>query len=236
MDVENKRSMNEYENWIQHFNMLKTYIDVHNKLPVDSDSDEDLVKLSSWTKHQVYNFKNKIYSMANPKIVDVWKKFTNDETYALFFISNRDLWMKHFDEFKQFIDENGKRPSSTSMGFEKQLSTWSAEQINMYPKKKKSMSDEQIRTTWHEFVNSDEYSDYFLSKDEIWNRQFDDVKKYITEHKSRPSNKSSEERVKKLGQWLAHQLCSFKKEKMAESRTKSFREFMENPTFNCYFK
>jgi hypothetical protein len=230
----NKRTENEYKNWVQKFDELKNYIDSNNKIPVGSDRDDKVVQISTWTNRQVYNYKNKIQSMTNPEIHKMWEQFINDDKYHDYFISNHDLWMKHFEEFKLFIDKHGKRPSSKSTGDEKKLSGWSAEQLTMFPKQKKAMADESIRKIWSDFVKSDEYSEYFLSKDAIWEKNFECVKVYITEHKKRPSNKSADANTKHMGTWLCQQICSFKKQKMESTRSERFKEFMENEQFNRY--
>ncbi len=65
------------------------------------------------------------------------------EEYKEYFKSYDEIWYEKFDELKEFIDENKKRPyEKLKNNEEKQLGKWVSTQTQNYKNKKESMKDE----------------------------------------------------------------------------------------------
>ena len=110
-------------------------------------------------------------------------------------------WNKNLEKVKTYIEENNKRPSSTSKNTEiKQMGTWIQHQLNNYDKKQQIMSNKEFRKKWKEFVG--EYDKYFKSNDDIWDQNLEKVKTYIGENNERPSNHSKNTETKQMGNWI----------------------------------
>jgi hypothetical protein len=62
------------------------------------------------------------------------------------------------------------------------------------------MADETIRKKWEEFINDDKYKEYFLSNEDTWNNNLQQVKEFIDKKKYRPKEKSKNKDEKYLGQ------------------------------------
>ena len=85
---------------------------------------------------------------------DLWTEFL--EEYKEYF----NIWNKHFENLKHFIDENKKRPLDRSKNEEeKQLSKWLSHQKKNYKNKNNSMNDKERYNIWTEFL--EQYKQYF---------------------------------------------------------------------------
>src|SRR3989304_2838749 len=105
--------------------------------------------------------------MSNDTIRKQWEKFTTDDKYKDYFMSNEDSWIKTLNEVKYFIDKNSKRPTQHSKNKEeKTMGTWISHQIKNYKKQKEIMSNEKIRKQWEEFTNDNKYKKYFMSNED----------------------------------------------------------------------
>src|SRR3989304_851527 len=99
--------------------------------------------------------------MSNDTIRKQWEKFTTDDKYKDYFMSNEDSWIKTLNEVKYFIDKNSKRPTQHSKNTEeKTMGNWIQHQIVNYKKQKEIMSNDTIRKQWEKFTTDDKYKDY----------------------------------------------------------------------------
>ena len=78
-----------------------------------------------------------------------------------------------------------------------------------YNNKKYIMKDDKIYEKWGKFIKK--YRRYFKSNEEIWEKNLNDVKKYIDENKKKPSGASEYDKVKKMGLWISHQQKNYNK-------------------------
>jgi polyhydroxyalkanoate synthesis regulator protein len=110
----------------------------------------------------------------------------------------------------KYIIDNEKRPPQHSKDEEiKKLGMWISTQQKNYAKNENIMKDEKIRKIWEEFITK--HSKLFQSNDEMWIESLKAVDKYITDNGKRPSNKSKDEDIKKLGSWIGNQQKNYAK-------------------------
>src|SRR3989304_5983048 len=140
--------------------------------------------------------------MSNDTIRKHWKKFTTDDKYKDYFMSNEDSWMIILNEVKNFIDKNSKRPSQDSKNKkEKIIGKWICTQIKNYKKQTQIMSDDKIRKQWEEFTNDNKYKDYFMSNEDSWIIKLNEVKKFIDKNSKKPTQWSKNNEEKIIGVW-----------------------------------
>ena len=148
-----------------------------------------------------------------------------------------DIWINKLEWVKKYIDENKKKPSKHDKNKEVKIhGYWISHQVVNYKKKNKSMSDENIRKLWEDFINDDKYKKYFLSNEEVWKLNLEWVKKYIDENRKRPSNNNED--VKIYGAWIRTQLKNYQKKKnimIASNIRKLWEDFINDDKYKIYF-
>jgi hypothetical protein len=72
-----------------------------------------------------------------------------------------------------------------------------------------------------------DYEEYFISNEELWNNNLNLVKNYVDENKMKPSEYSKNNEIKKLGSWLSNQNQNYKNNKYI-MKDKNIREIYEN--------
>ena len=101
------------------------------------------------------------------------------------------------------------------------------------------MSNDSIRKLWEDFINDDNYKEYFISNEEEWKLNLEWVKKYINENKKRPSTSDKNKNIKTYGTWITSQLQRYpkKKEIMSnETIRKLWEDFINDDKYKEYFK
>jgi ribosomal RNA-processing protein 8 len=78
---------------------------------------------------------------------NLWTNFL--EEYKEYFKSNYEIWYEKFDELKNFMNKNKKRPTKNN---NKSLNQWLNLQIKNYKKKIQGMKDENRYNLWSEFT------------------------------------------------------------------------------------
>lgn len=83
-------------------------------------------------------------------------------------INNEYYWYEKIKEVKKYIDNNNKKPSNYDKDKEiKSLSKWISHQITKYNKKEEIMKNNKIYSIWSDFINSDKYKKYFITKKKV---------------------------------------------------------------------
>ena len=190
---------------------------------------DKMLNILSGIKEYDVLFKNKISiletNFMNKKETD--NKVIEDkkliEKYVLDIKEFRQYtWYERLEMTKQYIDDNGKRPSQTDKNKEiKQLSSWINTQKQNYKKKEYNMKNEDIYYKWSQFINEYEYKykykykykEYLLSKEKIWFDTFNKVKKYIDNNKKKPSLTDKDKEIKQLSSWICYQQTNYKNKK-----------------------
>jgi hypothetical protein len=76
------------------------------------------------------------------------------------------------------------------------------------------------------------------NSEEIWQKNLEDVKKYIDENKKRPSSEDKNNNIKYLGNWLLHQQKKYINEKQIMTKDnirKIWKEFINDDKYKQYF-
>ena len=203
-----KYFLSDEQQWINSLQELKEYIDTNNKLPPRhrKGQNENDYKLGRWFGHQKDNYSSKKYNMKNPNIVKRWKDFI--DKYKKYFISKEEIWENKLKKLKEYIDTNKKRPTSTSKDKDiKNLCSWINTQQETYNGRKKEgntiMKNPNIRKLWKDFT--DEYEKYFITDEDKWYINLQNLKEYIDENKKCPSIGNI------LRNWSVNQFQNYKK-------------------------
>ena len=142
------------------------------------------------------------------------------EEYKEYISQFTDVWQNNFNELKDFIYINKKLPlQSTSIG------KWLSHQQRNYKTKTRSMSNNEIYNTWKDFL--EKHSEYFPTKDNIWNNKLLMLQEFIDKNKKRPSSNSKCENEKELANFIFVQLKSINDNKMADDRLILWNKFLK---------
>ena len=221
------------DKWEVNFQQSKDYIDENKKRPSQGSKDSVEKFLSEWINHQNQNYKNKSKSMKSQERYDIWTQFLGE--YKEYLLSDEEKWNIDFQQSTNYIDENKKRPScSSKVGDVKFLGNWLSQQNRNYKNKSKSMKIPERYAIWTRFL--EEYGDYFISDEEKWNIDFQQLKNYIDKNEKRPSSKSKDKNIYLLGRWLQHQNQNYKNKKNSmktQERCDTWAQFLEK--YKKYF-
>jgi len=198
------------EKWNKNFEKLKDFINNHNRTPSSIGKETHEKVLGKWLSHQLENYKNKVGSMKNREIRIKWEELINDSNYKDYFKCNLDKWFDTLKSVKIFMDENKKRPpSSSNVKHEQYLGSWIGTQIKNYNDKQEIMSNQEIYEQWKQFINDTKYEEYFKSNKEIWHEKFDKLKSFIDENDKMPTNNSKNLPEKELFTWLHNAITNY---------------------------
>ena len=228
------------ENWNNTLNKVIQYINLNNKRPSQTDKDTYIRSLGYWTSDQIHNYNNKKCIMSNEEIYKLWTEFINDDKYNIYFISNEELWNLTFNDVKNYIDSNNKKPSDSDKNKEiKILGNWINRQQSIYKTKERIMSNEEIYSIWTNFINDDKYIEYFLSNDKLWNLTFNNVKQYINIHNKKPSKHDKDKKIKSLSAWICTQQRNYKNKECIMTNEEIYQlwtNFINDEKYKKYFK
>ncbi len=227
------------DNWKLKLNEVKTYININNKIPSQSDKNKDIKSLSSWVSTQHQNYKTNTGIMSNDEIYTLWTEFINNDKYRKYFMSNEDNWKFQLDEVKNYIDTNNRTPSKhdKNVCIAKE-GIWISTQHQNYKTKKQIMSNEEIYSIWTDFINSDKYKRYFISNEDNWKLILDEVKKYIDTNNNIPSVYDKNTHIKYIGAWIKTQHINYKEQEKIMSNKEIYSlwtEFINSDKYKEYF-
>ena len=206
------------QQWLDKLEHVKIYIDTHEKRPSAADKDKKIKTLGSWIGNQQKNYHEDLkqckHSMKNEVIKDAWHQFITNDNYSQYFLSNEQQWLQSLEQVKTYIDENKKRPTNSNKYKKiKSLAQWIQDQQGSYhddlEQCKRAMKNEVIRNTWLQFITSDKYSHYFLSSEQQWMQNLEQVKTYMDTHNKRPSSEDKDKKIKTLGSWIGNQQTNY---------------------------
>ena len=189
--------------WFQMFERTKTFMNSNKKRPSSTNPDEK--QLGDWLSGQQSNYKNKRDGMKDETRYTLWTQFL--ENYKEYFVSIDKLWLNNCNSCKLFIQINKKIPYQTAKNVdEKYLGRWISTQQKDYKNKVHGMKDETRYNLWTQFL--EEYKEYFVSWDEQFYKNLQELKLFISINKKKPSAKKETE--KQLGNWLSMQQHTYK--------------------------
>ena len=214
------------EIWNNNLEKVTQYIEQNKKIPSQVDKDNNVSVLGRWLNQQNIHFNNKTDGMKNEERRKIYETFKN--TYKDYFISNEELWIGMLDVLKKFINEHNRRPTDKSSNCdEKKIGKWLSHQILQYRTNDRIMKNENIKIMWQKFI--EEYDEYFVSNDKIWNDNLTKVKEYINKNNKKPSVADNDKEIKFLGNWISMQQKNYAKtEKIMkdENIRKEWEEFV----------
>jgi uncharacterized protein YeaO (DUF488 family) len=202
MDKYKEYFLSNEEIWLSNLNKVIEYIKVNKKRPPENDknTDIDILALARWTGSQIRNFANKEQIMKQDNIYNTWKEFM--DKYKEYFLSNEEIWLNYLNKVIEYIKVNKNIPSTNDKDTTiKSLGLWVSRQHEMFDKKKYIMKNNVIYDSWKEFINK--YKEYFISNEDIWLNNLNQVIEYIDSNKIRPSQS--------LGVWITQQNIKYKK-------------------------
>jgi superfamily II DNA or RNA helicase len=127
-----------------------------------------------------------------------------------------DALIYKVNKVKEFIDENNRRPNSYSKNEnEKRIAKWISHRITDYNTNKGLMKNSDARKIWEEeLIHNEKYREYFMNKDDKWQKILDEVRTDIIETGERPSRTG---KYGYRGRWLDTQLTEYKKKNPAKA-------------------
>jgi hypothetical protein len=205
--------MTRDEIWDNKLKEVDDFIVLHNRLPTGTTNKS----LSVWWLEQVSQAKTN--KMPENRI-DKWKAFIEKHNNILY--AEHDLWNANLQKSINFIEENHKRPSSASKhNEEKIIGQWIVNQLQA------KTLDIDKQTLWNQFL--DNYCEYFLLDDEMWNKNMEDTKIYYDSFNKLPSHTSKCDIERKLGIWVQTQKKNLKLDKFVNADRKTvWTTFMRN--------
>jgi superfamily II DNA or RNA helicase len=211
----------KHEIWFDKFENLKIFINNTNKKPLICSKNNEEKIIGQWFSQQQTNYYSKFKSMKHEERYKLWTQFLED--YKQYLLTNDEKWSQTFEELKIFINENKRKPIQKSKNVEEaQFGVWISQQQINYNKCQHCMKDKIRRSLWEQFL--EEYKEYFVSNDEIWLQNFDELKTFMNEELKRPIQKS------KLGLWLSNQTQNYKNKTDGmknETRYNLWTQFLE---------
>jgi superfamily II DNA or RNA helicase len=208
--------MTPNKNWKQNLIKVKNYIDTNGKPPSGTDKDATIKFLGSWIVHQKTNYDKDITKCKQDMKLEerhtLWTEFI--QKYKEYMcIDLNENWKQKLIKVKNYIDTNGKPPSSTDKDATiKFLGSWICSQKSKYDiditQCKYGMKLEEIYTLWTEFM--EEYKEYMcIDLNEIWKQNLIKVKNYIDTNGKRPSSTDKDVTIKILGTWICNQKSKY---------------------------
>jgi len=137
--------------------------------------------------------------MSDDKMRKKWDLFVGRNIKYL--RSEETIKNDKIEKCKEYINKHNKIPSAHDKEPEiKSLGIWISKVRNNETLLNKS--------EYKEFF--DEYSDYFLTPEEKWNKNFELLKEYVNEHEKFPSGANKDDSIRYLGKWAGTQKRIFK--------------------------
>jgi hypothetical protein len=214
----------------QYLDDVRCFISDNNKRPNKHSADEKEAKLGGWLGHTIKNYKTNRQNMADAEYRKLWSDFITDPKFSSYFPSDSvEAWFTKFEELKKDIKDNHKPPSGKSKDPKtKSRGTWYLTQKRDYNREDilsegESMKNPVIRKAWKEFIEDPTYSQYLTTKvdadEQDWNRNCQNLAKYVDEHHKLPSAAQGQlPEIKSLGNWSSKQRDSYRDGELSSQR------------------
>lgn len=173
--------------------------------------------------------------MKSNLIYTTWNKFIEDNIEH--FTTGIDYWNQRLNDVIMYIDNNNKPPTQSSKeDYTRKLGKWLSTPTQKQCSKKriKMFKSNQIVEKWDEFV--EKYSEHLLTNEEMWEINFNALKKFIIENKQKPSISNDNE---VLARWTRKQRKKFETRMdimKSDEIYEKWNEFILDEAFCEYFK
>ena len=142
---------------------------------------------------------------------------------------NELIWNYNLKKVILYITKYKDIPSIYNSNYNiKRLAKWINNQKIYY---NKNMTNENIRYKWEKFYNK-----YILCNEDVWNNIFKKVKTYIKKYKCKPSYKSTDNDIKKLGIWFNNQQKNYKNNNITCFLCSDLQNIMNNDNIKTKWK
>lgn len=189
---------NREDIWMNKYNFLCDYVQKNGDLPLLSKYDEFLRSMRKWAYEQFKSFDSKTGIMELPHIYNIWKIFM--EKYPNCYKNNIEKWLIKCNKFIKYLDEHNCPPSRSGS---ESLKNWMEKNNLNFKQKQYLMKDENIRNIWSDIKLK--YCHLFVSLLDKWDKNFDFAINYLKNNNKRPTEKSTNEEIKKCAKWLSDQ-------------------------------
>jgi hypothetical protein len=192
--------------WMMRFDALKKYIQVHNKLPSNRDTNKEFKHLGIWLGIQKKNYTLKKEIMKEDKIREEWEQLVKEN--QILFMTNEEIWVSNYNTLKAYIEIHHKLPSSED-NETKSLYRWIQTQKKDYMNSTYIMKENKaIELKWEELVY--EYPELFRNTIEVWYDNLKAVKEYVEINNKLPSKTDSDVKNQQLSNWITSQKQNYK--------------------------
>ena len=186
---------------------VKKYIDANGKIPSIGSKIEDIKILGSWFSNQKMIYSKQIEIMKEPEIYNIFTNFLEEYDYVL--TGQDKKWIQILNKLIEYIDKNNKLPSEFDNDAEiKTLGKWLSYHKTNYKRQIKLMKNKNIYDMFTQFFK--DYEHLFIDNKTIWKNNLEKVKKYINENNDLPTNKTNNDEIKTLHNWIATQKKNYK--------------------------
>jgi superfamily II DNA or RNA helicase len=221
------------EKWISSLNEVEKYISLNNKIPSHGSKNNKTRILGSFIQTQKINYKEIEQIMKKKEIYNLWTVFCNK--YEKYFMTYNDQWIINLKASKDYIEKYNKLPSKFDKNEDiKILYIWISTQKDNYTHKKNNMKNEEIYNKWKEFISDIKYNKYFISNEELWDKNFRELKKYINDNNKTPSSRNIDTTI---GRWFFYQKHNYKnKQNIMKNQNiyNKWTEFITDPMYSSY--
>jgi superfamily II DNA or RNA helicase len=218
---------NSEEIWMKRLEEVKKYINENGKRPTKQNNE-----LKCWISHQLINSKKRFSIMKNDNIYNLWNEFINDDRYKKYFDNdNIREWKITLEEVKKYMNDNNKRPSN-------KLGNWICAQIQNAKQRKQIMKNDDIYNLWVDFIEDNKYKKYFITNEEEWKLNLEQVKKYINDNNEKPIETNKNQYIRKMSRWITVQKRNYElNDKIMKNNEIYFlwNEFINDARYKKYF-
>lgn len=225
--------------WDINFEKVINYIDANDKKPIHLDKNPEVSRLGRWIFDQMKNSRMKVDNISNKIAYTKWQKFITSDKYKKYFLNNTETWNDNLEKLKNYVNLNKRKPTCHDKNIEaRKLGTWVETQIKEI---KRNGFDKKTETynKWNNFINSEEYKDYFMSEQEKWNYSFEKLKEFINVNNTKPTRtKTNSKETIKIGNWLQSQFEKYNEEGCNTKKPEFYckwREFITSEKYGKYF-
>jgi superfamily II DNA or RNA helicase len=206
--------------WKNSHKKICDFIEKNGRAPSGGSKTSDEKILGSWigTQKQQYNNYGPQHSdriMKNPEIWQMWSDLIIDPKYCEALYGIIDNWKNSHKKMCEFIENNGKRPSSESKdSLEKKIGQWILRQRSDYDAfgsemSKGIMKNLEIWQTWTDTIAHPMYSEYLVTPLQEWKNKHKLMCECINSTGYAPSSQSKDSVCKMLGKWVMNQKSKY---------------------------